>query len=241
MRKLLILVVAVALIRVHGMAQVREFYFSSGGEIIFSGANVDYPDNSDGVVMRFSPVFNWQSLVNYDLSKKFGLFAGLAIRNQGFIYKFPNDETYLGGKKIKFRTYNLGIPIGFKVGNLEKLHFYAGYELEFPFHYKEKWFENDDKTKKISAWFTSRTPTIYNALYAGFEFPYGANLKFKYYLTNFHNRGFTLSDGADAGIQPYKDLSANVFYVSLSFFLFKNTDLYYNNYDSKKESISMAY
>jgi hypothetical protein len=213
-------------------AQVKKFYASSGGEIIFSFANVDYSGNSDGLVMRFSPVLNFQSLVNYDLSDNFGLYSGLAIRNQGFIYKFPNDQEYLGGKKIKFRTYNLGIPVGVKIGNLSKFHLYGGYELEFPFHYKEKWFENDSKTRKTTAWFTNRVPVLYNALFVGLQFPYGTNIKFKYYLTNFHNQDYTLSDGDFAGTKPYENLNANVFYISLSFFLFKNMDLYYKDYHS---------
>jgi hypothetical protein len=216
-------------------AQTKKFYSSSGGEMIFSFANVDYAGNSDGLVMRFSPVFNFQSLVNYDLSNTFGLYSGLAIRNQGFIYRFPNDQEYLGGKKIKFRTYNLGIPFGFKVGNLQRFHLYGGYELEFPFHYKEKWFENDEKTRKITAWFTNRVPVVYNALFVGLQFPYGTNIKFKYYLTNFHNQDYTLSDGDFAGTKPYANLNANVFYISLSFFLFKNMELYYKEPHGSRE------
>jgi hypothetical protein len=180
--------------------------------------------------MRFAPVFNFQSLVNYDLSKSFGLFSGLGVRNVGFIYQFKkaNGEDTV---RKKFRTYNLGIPVGFKIGNLERFHFYGGYEFEWAFNYKEKTFDGGAKTDRFVVWFGNRNTPVVHSLFAGFQFPYGGNLKFKYYLTNFHNQSFKDASGN----QPYADITANVFYISLNFFLFKNTDLYYKNYYKEKE------
>jgi hypothetical protein len=67
----------------------------------------------------------------------------------------------------------------------------------------------------------------------GVQFPYGAGLKFKYYLTNFHNKDYTATvDGVQ--YKPYEGLNSNVFYISLTFSLFKNTDLYYKQ-ESKTE------
>lgn len=60
---------------------------------------------------------------------------------------------------------------------------------------------------------------------AGVQLPYGATLKFKYYLTNFFNKNYTRSDGS----KPYENADYNVFYFSLSFALLKNADIYYNN------------
>ena len=98
-------------------------YFSAGGEIIFSLAAIDhtnayYPNgNSEGNIMRFSPFFCLQTNFNYDFSKNFGSYLGLSIRNIGFIYDqcpVPNPEIQAETKmlKKKFRTYNLGLPIG---------------------------------------------------------------------------------------------------------------------------------
>jgi hypothetical protein len=53
---------------------------------------------------------------------------------------------------------------------------------------------------------------------AGVQFPRGMNVKFKYYLSEFHNQDYTDS----SGIKPYSGLNSHVFYVSLNFILFHN-------------------
>jgi len=102
--------------------------WSSGGEWIFSTGNVEGQNN----VVRWSPVINLQNFLNFDRSQNFGWFTGVNLRNVGFIY----DES--PSIRKKFRTYNLGVPLGLKFGNLDKTFFYLGYELEMAFNYKEK-------------------------------------------------------------------------------------------------------
>jgi len=198
-------------------------YVTSGGELIFSFANIEQNGNSESSIIRFSPVFNLQVMVNQDMNKNFGLFSGLAIRNVGYItdgYINPSDN--LNYKK-KFRTYNLGVPLGFKAGNLDKTFFYGGYEVELAMSYKEKTYIGGDKTDKITEWFSDRNELFHHGFLAGVQFPYGFNLKFKYYLSEFHNRGYT----DNAGIKPYDGLKTNIFYISVNFFLFKDFDFYF--------------
>jgi hypothetical protein len=71
--------------------------------------------------------------------------------------------------------------------------------------------------------------TFNHSLMAGVQLPYGATLKFKYYLTNFFNKDYTASDDQGVPYKPYENLDVNVFYFSLSFGLLKNADFYYNN------------
>ena len=206
-------------------AQTGEFYTTSGGEMIFSFASIDDNGSENGNIIRWSPVLNLQGLVNYDVNKVFGLFSGIAIRNVGFIYDNYTDLETGDRVKKKFRNYNLGIPIGIKIGNLDKLFLYGGYEIEFPFAYKEKTFRNEVKDK-FTVWFSKRVPTVYHTVLAGIQFPHGINLKFKYYLTNFHNKDF-IETVSGVQTKPYQNLNANVFYFSLSFELFKNNKFYY--------------
>ena len=198
-------------------------YWSSGGEMIFSFATIDNNGDDGGNIMRWSPVFNGQVMYNMDLSESFGLYTGFAIRNVGFIYN--NYKVYEDGNEInvkkKFRTYNAAIPIGFKLGNLKKTFLYAGYDFELPFNYKEKTFR-DEKKDKFSVWFSDRVVQFQHGFMVGIQFPYGANLKFKYYLTNFLNMDYTDSSGK----KPYEGLEANVFYVSLNFNLFTPFGVY---------------
>jgi hypothetical protein len=198
-------------------------YVTSGGELIFSFANVEQDGNSESSTMRFSPVFNLQVMLNQDMSKNFGLFTGLAVRNVGYITSDYIDPSNSLVYKKKFRTYNLGIPLGFKAGNLDKIFFYGGYDVELAFSYKEKTYDGGDKIDKITGWFSDRNELFQHGFFAGLQFPRGLNLKFKYYLSEFHNRDYT----NNAGIKPYAGLKTNIFYISLSFFLFKDLDFYY--------------
>jgi hypothetical protein len=196
----------------------QKSYSSFSTEMIFSFADIDNKGNTEGNNLRWAPVINPQWMYNYDLSNSFGIFTGMAIRNVGFIYENPMDS--LNNTKYKFRTYNLGIPIGFKVGQTEKFLFFAGYEIEFPFEYKEKEFLNEDKEDKDVIWFSDRVEQVQHSVLAGIQFKHGATLKFKYYLTNFHNRDYvSLTDGVQT--KPY-DFKANVFYFSLGWDLFTN-------------------
>jgi len=110
-----LLLIAMILIWFHprSLAQT-EIYTTSGGEIIFSFASIEQDGNETGSILRFAPVLNLQSFVNFDVTDHAGFFAGLGIRNLGFIYDQDEDV------RKKFRTYNLGIPVGIKLGNLEK-------------------------------------------------------------------------------------------------------------------------
>lgn len=160
MKKLLVIIFFFAALG-YSNAQDKKFYWTGGGEWIFS-----FVDGTDGTqdwgsVLRFSPVFNVQSFANYDFSENFGFFTGLAVRNVGFI---ADTEP---GVRMKYRTYNLGIPAAIKVGDMDGFMFYGGYELEIPFVYKEKRFENEEKVDKATIWFSNRNSTVMHSLFAG--------------------------------------------------------------------------
>jgi hypothetical protein len=201
--------------------RLSKAYVTSGGELIFSLASIEQNGNKESATLRFSPAVNFQVMINKDLSKNFGLFTGLALRNVGYIMNGYIDSNGLQYKK-KFRSYNIGIPFGLKVGNLDKTFFYAGYEIEFPITYKEKTYDGGDKIDKITGWFSNREETVQHGFFVGIQFPYAVSLKFKYYLSEFHNRDFE----TNAGVKPYAGLKSNIYYFSLSFFLFRNLDLY---------------
>lgn len=212
---------------VSGYSQSKT-YFSTGGEMIFSFADIKDNGTHQSSTLRWAPFFNIQTMINSNMSDHFGIFSGLAIRNVGYIFdnyttntqqgKSANDEfTY----KKKFRTYNIGIPVGFKVGNLNKMYLYGGYEVEFPFAYKEKTFDpGGGKINQFTDWFSNRVVKLQHGFLVGVQFPYGLNLKFKYYLSEFHNQNFV----ASGGVKPYEGLNSHIFFFSLSAFLFRNFD-----------------
>jgi len=227
MKHILLLFIAIVALFATTNAQ-NKLYTTSGGEIIFSFAAIDNNGNANGNIIRFSPVFNGQFFGNYDINKNFGLLFGAAVRNVGFIYDTPEDS-YHNGVKKKFRNYNFALPVGIKIGNMGKAFFFAGYEIEFPFNYKEKTFENEVKTDKFNVWFSKRVPAYYHTVFAGIQFPYGISLKFKYYLSEFFNQDFVEVVNGESH-KPYEGLKANVFYFSISTSLFKGSQVYVKEY-----------
>jgi len=216
MKKLIIILSVLVLARYSNVqGQDQKVYTTTTIEYLLSWSDVtDNGEKLSGPV-RFAPFFNFQNSVNKDFSEKFGLYLGLSINNVGFIY----DEDEFTRKKV--RTYNLGIPVGFKIGNMNGTYLYGGYAVEFPLNYKEKTFINEEKTK-FNTWFSDRTP-IQQALVAGIQFPYGATVKFKYYFTDFYDKGYTDSTG-----KPYENFSGNAMVLSLGVTLFKGTEFTYD-------------
>ncbi len=200
----------------------QSFYTTSSGELILSLADINSGDQPKPQnIVRFSPWFNVQMLGNYDFNKNLGMFFGLNVRNVGYIAQ--DNTTQI---KKKYRVYDMGIPIGLKLGVLDRFFIYGGYEFELPFNYKEKTFESEVKTDKFNVWFSDRVPTFYQAVFVGLQFPYGANLKFKYYLTPFHNTDYVeIVDGIES--KPYEHLETHVFYLALTFTMFRNSKVYY--------------
>jgi len=221
MKKLNLLFVCCILFAASGFSQSKP-YWTTGGEMIFSFASITDNGSNPNSTMRWAPVINIQSMLNKDVSSKFGLFTGLAVRNVGYIYDGYTDPSTEYVYKKKFRSYNLAVPVGVKIGNLNGMFIYGGYEVELPFLYKEKTFDAaGTKINKMTGWFSDREELFQHGPMVGIQFPYGVNVKFKYYLSEFHNQNFVDTNGS----KPYAGLKSNIFYFSLSYYLFKNFDM----------------
>jgi hypothetical protein len=188
-------------------------YASGGLEFIFSTPLLDVNGSDRGAIVRFAPVFNSIAMSNYDFSENAGMFLGLSIRNHGFIYAAPN------GDRFKFRTYNVGIPVGIKLGSMNNSLLFLGYELELPFNYRERKFVDDRRVDRFSVWFSDRNSTFFHSVFIGTQGPKGSALTLRYYINNFHNTGFTTRvDNVET--QPYAGFNANVLSLALGFGIF---------------------
>ena len=217
---LLIIGMTVGMVHAQATKEPKKWYSTSGGELIFSWADASKDGADATVITRFSPVLNIQYQAHYDMSNHFGFFTGLSIRNVGFIYDLPYEES----TRYKARAYTIGIPVALKLGEMNGVHLFGGYEFEVPFNFKTKKFVNEDKVEKISDWFSDKTPGFYNTVFLGIQGPSGVQMKFKYYLTNFFNKDYKEADGT----MPYAGFDANVFYFSLSFQILNGTHFYYH-------------
>ncbi len=197
----------------------QKIYFTYGPEIIMSFGSIDDHDLNTGTIMRFTPFINLEFLANKDFGKHFGLFMGAAVHNNGFILNY--EDTTL---RYKFRSYNIGIPVGFKVGNVNGFYVYGGYELAFPISYKEKKYIYQDESMFME-WFSDRIPALNHSLFLGFMFAPGVGVKVKYYLNEFFKCDFTEADGS----KPYENLKTNVISISVDFLLFRNNHFVFDD------------
>ncbi|KAA2244524.1 PorT family protein [Chitinophaga agrisoli] len=194
--------------------KTHRVYVSWGGDgPLLSFANVK--DNGAHVrnIPRFTVFANVGTNFNYDLSNSFGLFTGINIKNIGLITE-ANDSL-----KLKRRVYTVGIPLGFKIGDLRRgnIFFFAGGSYDLAVNYKEKQFVNGDKRHKFNEWFSDRTPLLMPSVFAGFRVYPGFGLKVQYYLNDFFNHDY--QDGMLAGNPhlPYRNLEAKMFFVTLNY------------------------
>ncbi len=202
----------------------KKLYSSTSLEIIFSLADVSADSISISNVLRFAPVFNFQWLLNYDMSKNMSFYSGLDIRNLGFIRENKNLEPEL---KFKHRVYTFGLPLGMRVGNLHNgVSLYLGGQIEWAWNYKQKRFENGNKVDKFVEWNSDRVNQWQTSAFIGVNFPYGMNIKFKYYFNNLLNEDFREIDATGAVSYPYAGQQSQIFYFSLNFFMFEPTRKY---------------
>lgn len=242
MRKKIYLIVIIGLGLINIPALAQKVYTVSSGELIFSNSQAsftqEFMDKYEGASLssnnvRFTCFFHVGQYVHFDFTNNVGMFTGLALRNIGMITDevlpqmvgIGDAEVGYEEYKIIRRQYAIGVPLAFKVGAFDKnIYFFGGGEYEMAFHFKEKYwtgnFERSGSKTKNTEWFSSQTPTFLPSVFGGIQFPYGLNVKFKYYLTDFLNSDYKGNGNSVGGNafdvsdqSRYKE--SNMFYVSL--------------------------
>ncbi len=145
---------------------------------------------------------------NWNLARHFGIWSGIDVKNIGFI------EKNAGGETVKRRSYNLGVPLGIKIGNMvdKKSYLFLGGGADAPINYREKSFSIRDQKAKLSEWFSQRTPAVMPYMFAGATVHKGISFKLQYYPGNFLNPKFVYN-----GTQPYASYNVNIFYASIGY------------------------
>lgn len=138
--------------------------------------------NTPNPIPRYSTFFHFGEQLHVNLGKSFGFYTGIGVRNIGMINRL-NDTI-----KVKQRVYALGVPVGIKLGDMQKRVYGAlGAELELFFNYKQKTFLGSgqgDKVEKFNEWFSERTPLLNPSLFIEFNFMKGTYIKLRYYPIN---------------------------------------------------------
>lgn len=200
--KKLLLVACIGLLSLATSAQVKT-YNTSGSDFILGYGLLDDTLNPN-VVPRLSLWFHYNQTFHFDVAKHFGFFIGYGFSNLGFIAQY-NDS--LETTK-KYRTYNIGVPMGFKFGDFsdnKPMFFFAGAAADVPFHFKEKTFYGKDKHHKYGEWFSQRVNLFQPSFFVGVTLPNKSSIKVQYYFMDFINSGFT--DNANGiAFKPYGNL-----------------------------------
>ena len=182
---------------------IRKFYIGTGTDAgIFStamiqktaqvpnpgGGYTNTTTNSMGI-LRFSYVINVGLTFNFNLSRHLGVYTGVDLKNIGFIEHANNSTT------IKRRTYNIGAPIGIKIGNMaaKGSYLFLGGGADIPVNYKEKSFIVRNQKTKFNEWFSSATPSVMPYIFAGFAVRNTVSFKLQYYTGNFLNPDYIKS------------------------------------------------
>lgn len=192
---------------------IKKSYFATVSEGILSVGNLgkvttfkEFPEpssvNTPNPIPRYSTFFHFGEQLHVNLGKSFGFYTGIGVRNIGMINRL-NDSI-----KVKQRVYALGIPVGIKLGDMQKrLYAALGAELELFFNYKQKTFLGSgrgDKVEKFNEWFSDRTPLLNPSLFVEFNFKKGTYLKLRYYPMNFlvtDKQNFTVNN-IKTGFRP---------------------------------------
>lgn len=195
-------------------SKAQDVYPITAWEFLFQFADIEKASTDVTNKLRFTIVVNLGQYWHVDFNNTVGMFSGLSVRNTGFIYDTP-----LPTKTIR-RVYTMGIPLAFKVGAFDKhVYFLAGGEYEMAFHYRaRKWLSNSrDGTKYVDGeWFSKKSRRFVPSVFAGFQFPGGFNIKFKYYLQHILNENYVGADLGDSEVSFSDYTKLNMMYVSLS-------------------------
>lgn len=186
-------------------AKTKEIYTVSATETILSWGNVESAGLGIKNIGRFTPFLNFGQQLHFDFNEKSGFYTGLSVRNVGIITEL-NDSV-----RVKQRVYTVGIPVAFKVGDMDGNLFAAGFEAEFAINYKQKVFVNDEKSKS-NIWFSDRTEIFLPSVFAEVKSKYGNYIRFKYYLTDFLQEGNQKVNVAGVDFNPTR---STMMYVSV--------------------------
>lgn len=197
----------------------KKFYMGSGLDAGIFSTGIVKKGASDAIftTVRFSYVLNFGVNFNYDATNLFGVFAGVGVKNIGFI-------EHPGGVTVKRRVYTIGVPVGIKIGNLGKRNYgFIGGGVDLPFNYKEKAFTDRSNKNKFNEWFSDRTPQLMPYVFVGASIKPGMTYKIQYYPGNFLNTSFSeLSNGIP--VRPYAGYDVQLLMLSVGF------DLHYKRW-----------
>ena len=189
----------------------KRVYYTNACELLFQYVPTTSPTEEYVFGVKTNYFFNLVYNMHIDFAKSFGVIPGISLRNVG-IKTFDETIQNVEYKKIKRRSYLLGVSAAVKVGNMQKYSFlYVGGAYEYSFHYKQKNFTPSKKSIQ-KEWHSNATELFLPSVFIGYQFPRYMNIQLRYYLANFLN---PLYDGKYGNFTHFPDSRILQFSISL--------------------------
>lgn len=200
---------------------IRKFYVAGGLDgAIFSTATIHHdgaynpstgtnnPNVNTMGITRFTYFVNGGFTFNFNFSPSVGLFTGVDIKNIGYI---EQDN----GFTTKRRTYNVGAPLGLKIGNMSDKgsYFFFGGGMDVAINFQEKYFKERNNKTRINEWLSDRTPRTMPYVFAGISFNNKVTVKGQYYVNNFLNVDYKDQNG----VAIYSGTDVHLIMLSVGF------------------------
>lgn len=226
----------------HDIGKRKRVYFGNDfdGSLITTAIQSNNLGNPAVGTPRFTYFFHLGFNMHVDMSNTVGLFTGLGIKNIGFIEKTSRPSIPFNTARdstIKRRVYTVGLPIGFKIGNLKRRNYaIVGGGIDLPINYREKGFVKRNDKDKFNEWFSDRTAKFMPYVFAGLSVDPGIIFKVQYYPTNFMNPDYVEANSnliAPLVVnKPYANHDIQLIMFSIGF------DIHYKNkvkFNKKKD------
>jgi hypothetical protein len=171
----------------------------------------------DGEALNNVPRIAWQLPMNFSagrISDRMTLYTGAILKNEGVIYD-------LDGDRYKKRAISIGPSLGLKGELGDDIIYTLGFDLDYNFHYKEKFFPNKDRKQKqmtVREWGSNRVNKFNYCARVGVGMVNGICIFGEYYLNEFMNRDFQETIDEEE-VKPYENLIINRFNIGISFLI----------------------
>lgn len=194
---------------------IKEFYVATGGELIFSFADVRVDSMSVENKLRFSLFPHIQQQYHFNFGKAIGFYTGISLINVGF-----KNEYVLSDNTTRFelrqRSLSFGVPLALKLGDMENGNYIAiGASAEIMTQYKYKFYFKDTKVKNTH-WFPDQVNLFNPSVFIDLRNKTGGYIRFKYYLDNFLTPMISnFSVPGDSEIISILPTQSTLFYISI--------------------------
>ena len=179
----------------------------------------------NGKLLQNIPRYSWNlpfyhDYVSLDKKEKVRIINGVLLKNGGVIFNRDGD-------RFKYRNISIGTDLGFLFTIKEKFILFMTGGVDYNFHYKEKVFRDEKRSKKevlLTEWSSNRVNRFVPFVKVGFGFKDSYYIYFEYFLKGMMNTSYIESVNG-VNIRLYEGLEITRFNIGFSTNLLSNYNI----------------